>query len=483
MGVNGTASKSKTAVVGEVLYHDDTPFAAQEYPPRMINTLFLPELREMLALNNERELREFCTALHPARTAEFMEGLEPAETWRVLQHAEPALQAELFQYFELDRKLELLREQDEVQVAALVTCLPADDVVDLFQELDASRVDQILALVPAPDRRDIRRLQSFPEGTAGALMTVEAACLTENLTVQQAMEQLAKQAAHLETVHYIYVIDSTNHLRGIVSARSLLSSMGRPETKLAALMRTDVVTVNVHDDQEQVAERVAFLDLSAIPVVDDDNHMVGIITHDDIIDVMRREATEDVHRMAGVEPLPDSYMRTPFLTLSWKRGIWLTILSLAALLAAFALQLYHEELHRFDWLVWFLPLIISSGGNSGSQSSTLIIAALATRDVTTRDAMPILRREVLSGLVLGTLLAVIGYISACFLAPSMYAALVIPITILAVVMCGTSFGSMLPLILRRVGLDPALMSSPLIAGISDIVGIVIYLSVARVFLN
>jgi magnesium transporter len=449
----------------------------------MINTLFLPELREMLAAHDANELREFCTALHPARTAEFMEGLDAREAWEVLQHADPSLRADIFQYFELDRKLELLREQDDVQVAALVTSLPADDVVDLFQELDTARVDHILSLVPAPDRRDIRRLQSFPEGTAGALMTVEAACLTENLTVQQAIEQLAKQAAHLETVHYIYVIDNINHLRGIVSARSLLSSMGRPDRKLAELMRTDVETVNVHDDQEQVAEKVAFLDFSAIPVVDDDNHMVGIITHDDIIDVVRREAAEEMQRMAAVEPLPDSYMRTSFLTLSWKRGIWLTILSIAALIAAFALQLYHDELNRFGWLVWFLPLIISSGGNSGSQSSTLIIAALATRDVSTSDAWPILRREVLSGLLLGALLGLIGFVSAAFLAPSWYAALVIPLTILVVVMCGTSFGSMLPLILRRFGLDPALMSSPLIAGISDIVGIVIYLSVARIFLS
>ncbi len=172
-------------------------------------------------------------------------------------------------------------------------------------------------------------------------MTTEAACLTENLTVQQAMEQLSKQAARLETIYYIYVIDRTNHLRGIVSARSLVSSIGRPDTRLVDLMKTDIVTVNVHDDQEQVAERVAFYNLSAIPVVDDQRHLVGIITHDDIIDVVRREATEDVQRMAGVEPLPDSYMRTAFLTLSWKRGIWLTILFFAALLAAFALQYFH----------------------------------------------------------------------------------------------------------------------------------------------
>ncbi len=176
----------------------------------MINTLFLPELREMLAESNEQELREFCTALQPGQDGRVHGRVGVRRAWKVLQHAEPALQAEIFQYFDVDRQHELLKTQDEVEVAALVTCLPADDVVDLFQEMEPSRVDQLLALVPAPDRRDIRRLQTFPEGTAGALMTTEAACLTENLTVKQALDELSRQAERLETIYYIYVIDSTN---------------------------------------------------------------------------------------------------------------------------------------------------------------------------------------------------------------------------------------------------------------------------------
>jgi len=449
----------------------------------MINTLFLPELREMLAIGNEGELREFCTALHPARAAEFMEGLNNDESWQVLKYADPGARAEIFQYFEIDRQHELLESQDEVEVAALVTSLPADDVVDLFQELEASRVDQILALVPAPDRRDIRRLQTFAEGTAGALMTTEAACLAEHLTVKQAMEQLSKQAERLETIYYIYVIDSTNHLRGIVTARNLVSAIGRPETKLGDLMQTDVVTVNVQDDQEAVAQKVAFYNLSAIPVVDDQRHLVGIITHDDIIDVMRQEATEDVQRISAMEPLSDSYMRTSFLTLSWKRGMWLTILFFTGLLTALALQYYNRELERFEWLIWFLPLIISSGGNSGSQSATLIISGLAAKDLERNDALVILRREALTGLLLGSFLGTIGYVAAMLLGQSSFAALVIPITILSVVTVGTSLGSMLPLILQRLGWDPALMSNPLIAGISDILGIVIYLNVAVLLLS
>ncbi len=449
----------------------------------MINTLFLPELREMLSANLSEELREFCVALHPARTAEFMEGLDSSETWQVLQHADPGLQAEIFQYFEWDRQVELLATQEDKQVAVLVTHLPADDAVDLLHEVATERVDQILALVPATDRRDIRKLQTFAEGTAGAMMTTEAACLSESLTLRQALDQLSRQAERLEMIYYIYVTDDTNHLRGVVSTRALVSAIGRPETKLVDLMKTDLVTANVQDDQEQVAQKVAFYNLLAIPVVDDQRHMLGIITHDDVIDVMRAEATEDVQRIAAVEPLKDSYMRTPLMTLSWKRGIWLTILFFAALTTAFLLKSYQLELERYEWLVLFIPLIISSGGNSGSQSSTLVITALTTKDLHGRDWATVLKREAIMGVVLGSFMGIIGFFCALFLAPTFYAAMVIPITVLFVVICGTCMGSMLPLIFQRLGLDPAMMSNPFVAGLSDIIGILIYVNVAMLLLR
>ncbi|MFM8402706.1 MAG: magnesium transporter, partial [Pirellula sp.] len=383
-----------------------------------MNTLFLPELREMLAEDRTDELREFCTALHPARTAEFMEGLDNEETWRVLQHAQPSLQAEVFQYFDIDRQVDLIASQDEKQIAVLVTQLPADDAVDLLRKVPEARVDAILALVPAPDRRDIRRLQTFKEGTAGAMMTTEVACLSETLTVRQALDELSRQAERLETIYYIYVVDDTNHLRGVVSGRLLISSIGRPETRLADLMKSDVVSVNVNDDQEQVAQKVAFYNIMAVPVVDDGNHMMGIITHDDVIDVVREEAAEDVQRIVAVEPLSESYLRTPLLILSWKRGFWLLILFFAALSTAFALKMYQSWLDSYAWLVLFIPLIISSGGNSGSQSSTLIISALATKDIELSDWGLIVRREIVMGLLLGGIMGSIGYLCALFLAPT-----------------------------------------------------------------
>jgi magnesium transporter len=228
---------------------------------------------------------------------------------------------------------------------------------------------------------------------------------------------------------------------------------------------------------------VAFYNILAVPVVDEHNHMMGIITHDDVIDVVREEAAEDVQRIVAVEPLNDSYIRTPILTLSWKRGFWLLILFFAALSTAFALQLYQDWLNTYGWLVLFIPLVISSGGNSGSQSSTLIISALATKDIELSDWWIIVRREIIMGLILGGIMGTMGYLCALILAPTPFVALVIPLTILCVVLCGTCMGSMLPLLFKRMGLDPAMMSNQFVAGLSDLLGILIYVNVALLFLR
>lgn len=448
----------------------------------MINTLFLPELREMLAERDEAGLVEFCTALHPSRTAEFMEGLERDESWLVLQHAEPHLRSEIFSFFPEDRQLDMLAAENEQQVAALVAVIPADDAVDLLQQLPEQRVEQVLALVPTTDRRDIRRLQTFPEGTAGSIMTTEAACLDEKLTVRQALEQLGRQAEKLETIYYIYVVDDTNHLRGVLSTRMLVKSFGRLERTVADLMDTDILTVNANDDQEEVALMVAKYDLLAIPVVDEHRHMLGIITHDDVIDVVFEEAAEDVQRIAAVDPLEDSYIRTPISTLSWKRGLWLGILFFASLATAFALKVYEAELDQYAWLVAFIPLVIGSGGNTGAQSSTLIIAAMAAGDLSLKDWPRVIARECTTGLLLGVYLAALSLGPAILFAPDLLSACVLPLTVFLVVMCGVFSGGMLPLIFVRLGWDPALMSNPVVAGLNDIMGIIIYVNIAMLLL-
>ena len=449
----------------------------------MVNTLFLPELREMLAGDQRAELEEFCTALNAGRTAEFMEGLSDEEAWDVLQFARPDRRSEIFGYFPEERQLAMLAIHEPSQVAELVEEIPPDDRVDLLQELEPGRVDEIMPLLPVEDRRDIQRLQSYPEETAGAMMTTDVAKLTEKLTVREALDELARQASDLETIYYLYVVDEDCLLRGIVSTRQLVSSLRHPDRTLGDMMETDVVVAQVLEDQESVAEKVEKFNLLAIPVVDAGRQLVGIITHDDVIDVVREELAEDAHRIAAVAPLEDDYLRIGLWTLSWKRGLWLTILFFAALLTAFALEHYEADLKKYAWLVCFLPLIISAGGNSGSQSATLVITAMTSGEVRYADFGKVMTREAIVSLVLGGFLAIIGYAAALFIAPTEQDAIVIPITLLAVILCGCMCGAMLPMFFKRLGLDPAMMSNPFVAGIVDILGIVIYVNVARLVLG
>lgn len=455
----------------------------------MTNTLFLPELREMLAESDAASLAEFCKTLHPARTAEFMEGLTPAETWAVLEHTDEPTRVDLYHYFDPAKQVEMIETLDRAAMATLIGALAPDERVDILKEVQPAVVDELLPLLPAVERRDIQRLTAYPEGTAGSVMTTSFARLSEKRTARQAIDDLARQASQLETIYYLYVVDEEDHLRGVVSARQLVSAMVKPDTPVGELMERSVISVHAADDQEDVADVVAKYDLLAVPVVDQERRLVGIITHDDVIDVMREEAIEDVHMLAGISPLQDSYLDTSLFTLAWKRGMWLTVLFVAGLLTALALQTYDDARVTWPWLAIFIPLIVSTGGNSGSQSATLIITALTAGHVTGRDWVRVAVREILSGVMLGGLLALIGYGVATILLhqeashgvnlPSpTAAAAVVPVTLVLVVIFGTLCGAMLPLLFHRLGLDPALMSTPCVAGIIDIVGIVLYMNVA-----
>jgi magnesium transporter len=456
----------------------------------MVNTLFLPELREMLAENNEFELNEFCTALHPARTAEFMEGLTAGDAWRVLLHADLKLREEIFGYFPHDKQIETIESQDRAEVAELLADLPADDRVDLLHDVRPEVVEEILPLLPAHERRELLRLREYDEDTAGALMTTEVAMIDEGLTVRQAIDELTHEAEHLETIYYIYVVDHDQRLRGVITARQLLTALRKPEQRIAELMETDLISVATTDNREAVTSRVEKYDLHAIPVVDDRQRLVGIITHDDVIDAVRQEATEDAQRSAAVAPLEDGYLQTSLVTLWWKRGVWLTVLFATGMFTATALQYYEGQLERWAWLVIFIPLIMGSGGNTGNQSATLIITALTSGNIRLRDWRTIVWRELRVGLMLGGLLAVLGFILAALMTWHDVAAhehafwpLVVPVTLLLVVTCGAISGSVLPLVFKGMGLDPALMSNPFVAGISDILAIVIYMCVALSLLS
>ncbi len=450
----------------------------------MINTLYLPELREMLVQENVHELREFSVALHPARTAEFMEGLTPAESWQVLRHADNGTRVSIFSYLRHEAQIEICRNEDRDLVAQLIADLPSDDRVDLIQELDDETQQDLMARIPAPERREIQRMSQYAERTAGAVMSTDVARLSEELTVREALDELSRQAEQFETIYYLYIVDAENHLRGVVSARQLVAAMRRPHTKLNELMETKLATVEVTESQEIAASRVAQLDLLAIPVVDHEHHMLGIITSDDVIDLVRDQATEDAQRLAGVEPLHDSYLRVPLWTLSWKRGVWLTILFFGGILTAVTLKRYEQQLSVWAWLIPFIPLVIASGGNSGSQAVALVLTGLTRGDIRQRDWKRVAAREILLGLILGVGFALGGaMVLSVFPPPRTTDWFILPVTLLLVVMVGTFVGAMLPLLFHRMGFDPAMMSNPFVTGIVDILGIIIYINVAFLLLT
>lgn len=450
-----------------------------------MNTLFLPEIREMLQTNDRAGLEEFCTALHPGRTAEYMEGLEPLESWQVLQATDLENRVQIFGFLDAERQVQIVESGDPEPLSELIAEMPSDDRVDLLNRVDPQIVEAMLPLIPTEERRDILRLSQHPEGTAGAVMTTEVAKLSEDLTITAALQEISQQAKGLETVYYIYIVDEEDHLRGLVSARDLVTRLGKPETRLFEIMERDLVTVGVDDDQEHVAEKVAAFDFLAIPVVDHEQHLLGIITHDDVIDVLREEAEEDAYRAAAVEPLQDSYMQTAFLQLAWNRGIWLTVLFGTALFSAYVLQHYEGHINQITWLVFFIPLIMSSGGNTGGQSATLIIRALSNKDITLADSAIVVWREIQTGVVLGLLLAALGYLVGVLLLdePTQYELMVVPITLLTVVLFGAFCGATLPLLFRRLGLDEALMSTPFVTVLIDIGGIIIYMTIASMLIK
>ncbi|MCH2115736.1 MAG: magnesium transporter [Pirellulales bacterium] len=450
----------------------------------MMNTLYLPELREMLAADDRPGLREFCTALHAARVVEFMEGLAPLEVWTVLRASDRSTCAEVFGFLPEKTQIEILESGDSRTLSQLIADMPADDRVDLLNEVEPTIVKQLLPLVPVEERRDILRLQSYPEGTAGAVMTTEVAKLPASLNVGTALEELGRQATDLETIYYIYIVDEKDHLQGTVSARQLVTRLGKPETPLSEIMERNLVTVQANDDQEVVAKKVADYDFLAIPVVDDEQRLAGIVTYDDVIDVLREEAEEDAYLAAAVEPLQAGYLQTSLIVLTWKRGFWLFTLFIAALLTAFALKSYQQVIDQVGWLVFFIPLIMSSGGNSGGQSATLVIRALSNKDIGLSDARRVLARELLMGLFLGSALSVVGYVVGWLMlpapptGPTPVELLTIPITLLVVVLFGSLCGAGLPLLFRRLGVDEALMSTPFVTVLIDIGGILIYMMVA-----
>ena len=371
--------------------------------------------------------------------------------------------------------------------------LAPDDAVDLLQEVEDDERVALLALLDDATRREVTALLAYEEDEAGGLMSSRFARVRPDMTVDEAVSYLRKQAVagvELETIYYTYVLESDQRLVGVVSFRSLFALPG--SNRVRDIMHTDFVSVHEETDQEAVARLFAEHDLIALPVVDGAGRMKGIVTVDDIVDVVEEEATEDAHKFGGLEALELPYLRTGVFSLIRKRAGWLIFLFLGGMLTATALGQYEGSIDALPFLTLFIPLIIASGGNSGSQASTLVIRAMAMDEIRLRDWWRVARREVATGVALGAVLGAIGFLRIAFF-PGAVAGLgdqavflmgiTITVSLLGVVLFGTLVGSMLPFLLRRVGLDPASASAPLVATLVDVTGLLIYFAAASILLR
>jgi len=375
----------------------------------MSHPLFTPEARLLLEKDDLAAMEVFCETLHPATVAESLtdDAISVEDVWRFLNTATITNQAAIFVYFPLEEQVKLVEGTGRPHMARLIEQMSHDDRVDLLRRLEPKVAESLLRLVDEADRRDIATLVKYPENTAGALMTTDYAWLPANTTVDQALDRLRLQAPDSETIYYVYVVDEQRRLLGVVSLRELI--LAPRKAAVNELMDAHPVTVKVNDDREVVAQEITRLDLLAIPVLDAENRLVGIVTYDDVMDVVVSEATEDVHRMGAVAPLEESYLDTGFVKLWWKRARWLAVLFVAELFTFTALSSYEDAIAAVVVLSLFVPLCISTGGNSGSQAATLITRALALGQVTGKDWPRVLRHEIVMGLILGVTLGLIGF--------------------------------------------------------------------------
>ncbi len=455
----------------------------------MLSKLLQPEIKSLIAERKLSILKEILSDWTPADIADLIVELQENEQVIVFRLLPIELATDTFEQLEFDIQLDLLKAMGKGEVAALLNDMSPDDRTALLEELPGSAAKQLLQLLSTEERIIARTLLGYPENSVGRLMTPDYIAIKPAWTIEEALKYIRENAEDSETLNIVYVIDDRNKLLDDIKIKEFI--LASPDKKVTDLMDENYVTLNVTDDQEEAVEVFKKYDRIALPVVDKFGVLIGIVTVDDVLDVAEEEATEDIHKLAAVEALEEPYPTIPLLEMVKKRVVWLAILFIAQILTAIVLEYFENEITKAVVLSIFIPLIISSGGNSGSQAATLVIRAMAVGEITLADWWRIMHREILSGLMIGLILGLLGFFQVAFLANFSVAigvhwillGITISISIIGIVMWGTLSGSMLPFILKRLGADPATSSAPLVTTIVDIVGLIIYFTVAIIILG
>jgi len=456
----------------------------------MVGKILLPEIQGMIAARNFTALRELFSEMPPADVAEIILDLPEDERVIIFRILPSALAADVFEYLDIEAQQELLRCMAHEQVVAILNEMSPDDRTALLEELPSAAALQLIRLLTPEERRIAQALLGYPEGSVGRLMTPDLIAVDADWTVKETLDYVRENGQDSETINVIYVVDDRGRLIDDLRIRQFLL---RPLTaKVSDLMDETFVALNVTDSQRDAVNVFRKYDRTALPVVDSNNVLVGLVTIDDMLDVAEEEATEDIQKLGGMEALDEPYTTIPLLRMVKKRATWLIILFLGEMLTATAMQGYNGEIEKAAILAMFLPLIISSGGNSGSQATTLVIRAMALGELRLRDWYRVVRKELLSGLSLGLVLGTIGFFRITvwqYLHIFNYGqyhwlvALTVGTALIGVVLWGTLAGAMLPFLLRRCGLDPATSSAPFVATLVDVTGLVIYFNVALFILR
>lgn len=454
----------------------------------MLGKLIEPELKGLIAEKNFKELREALSELDPADIAEAIEVLEEDEQVLLFRFLPRDTAADVFEYLPFHAQETLVQSLGNEQVAHLLNEMAPDDRTAFLEDLPGIVAKRFINLLDADERRVATELLGYPEGSIGRRTTTEYVEIRETMTVEEALNHIRETGEDKETISVVYVVDNRDKLIDDLRLRQLI--FADPKSRIGDLMDRQFVALNAFDDQERAIEIMTRYDRVALPVIEKDGTLVGIVTADDIFDVAEEEATEDIHRLGGVEELEAPYLSISIPKLVRKRIGWLAILFVGGTFTARTLNLFEDFLARLPFLMVFIPLILSNGGNAGSQASTLVIRSMALQEVEAADWFRILLREILSGLLLGALLGAMAYgVLNVFpidqpLEPAQLTRVMLAVScsVFGAVMVGNLVGSMLPFLLRLAGIDPALASNPFVATLSDISGVIIYFSIAQLFL-
>lgn len=449
-----------------------------------LSKLIGPDLKELLREDPE-QVRALLQEIHAEDLADLVAELEPDEAAMLLQRLPADEAAPIFERLEEHEQGELAQLMPPESVAQIASEMAPDDRADLFSVLPPAVGDRLLATLERVDpeaAQDVREIEKWPETSAGHLMTTAFVQVPPDGTVAEAIQAVRAFCDESNSpVYNVYVVGKGDRLLGMASVRDLL--LAKPEASLSSITHDDVLSVAPDLDQEEVARRMAKYDLNVMPVIDEKEGLLGVITIDDIVDVLTQEQTEDVQKLGGVEPLDVPYFQTSFVSFIRKRGVWLLALFLGEFFTQTALRHYDPVFEAIHGAAYYVPLLISAGGNSGSQSSTLIIRGLAVGEVKSSDFFRILVRESLMGLVLGLGLALVGFVRVLmYPEQGVHFALTVSAALVGIVMTGCTVGSLLPIVLKRIGLDPATSSTPFIASLVDVLGIVIFVQFAKLIM-